>query len=420
MDNDYVVIVDGELYHYGTKGMKWGRRLFQNKDGSLTALGKKRYLNSDGTLNKAGKKMRKEEADALKAREAAVKKRESEARSKARQDAKKAELDAREKALDNGKVPKTTKAAQKAAAAETKSMSEMSNAELKAAVERKKAENEYRQYFPEKVPKGKEFAQKMLNEAIIPAAVKGGKDFMEKALNRIAEKALADKVDPNSIEGLKKIKEKLSLKKDIKNLTEGTVDERTKEYDLLRKKQKDSREDAAYDEGAENRKLKRLEDQLNSEDRINKIYDARKTAAATAAEEKAKKKLAEHQKREAERKAKADAKKARQEAERKAKEDAAEYERSVTTSRSRGDNALMKRLGYSAEQRMTRNGQNSAKTENRNSRRTMYDREYDGMDYVDVIHFRRPTSSVATNDNVNRGQEYLTSLKLLPLKKDDD
>ena len=36
-----------ELYHYGTLGMKWGFRRFQNKDGSLTAAGKKRY-NSDG------------------------------------------------------------------------------------------------------------------------------------------------------------------------------------------------------------------------------------------------------------------------------------------------------------------------------------------------------------------------------------
>ena len=35
-------ISNGELYHYGVKGMRWGVRRYQNKDGSLTAIGKKR------------------------------------------------------------------------------------------------------------------------------------------------------------------------------------------------------------------------------------------------------------------------------------------------------------------------------------------------------------------------------------------
>lgn len=38
---DYV-IQNGELYHHGVKGMKWGVRRYQNKDGSLTSAGKKR------------------------------------------------------------------------------------------------------------------------------------------------------------------------------------------------------------------------------------------------------------------------------------------------------------------------------------------------------------------------------------------
>ena len=33
----------GELQHHGIKGMKWGRRRFQNADGSLTPAGVKRY-----------------------------------------------------------------------------------------------------------------------------------------------------------------------------------------------------------------------------------------------------------------------------------------------------------------------------------------------------------------------------------------
>lgn len=37
MENNY------ELCHWGIKGMKWGIRRFQKKDGSLTPAGKKRY-----------------------------------------------------------------------------------------------------------------------------------------------------------------------------------------------------------------------------------------------------------------------------------------------------------------------------------------------------------------------------------------
>jgi hypothetical protein len=37
------MIMSNDLRHHGIKGMKWGIRRYQNKDGSLTPAGKKRY-----------------------------------------------------------------------------------------------------------------------------------------------------------------------------------------------------------------------------------------------------------------------------------------------------------------------------------------------------------------------------------------
>lgn len=42
-ENKYLLTSDGELYHWGVKGQKWGVRRYQNKDGSLTPAGQKKY-----------------------------------------------------------------------------------------------------------------------------------------------------------------------------------------------------------------------------------------------------------------------------------------------------------------------------------------------------------------------------------------
>lgn len=41
------IIINGELYHHGIKGQRWGIRRYQNPDGSLTNAGRARYLGSE-------------------------------------------------------------------------------------------------------------------------------------------------------------------------------------------------------------------------------------------------------------------------------------------------------------------------------------------------------------------------------------
>jgi hypothetical protein len=51
MEKNYI-LKDGVLYHYGTKGQKWGNRRYQYEDGSLTPEGKIRYSDSGKPRNR--------------------------------------------------------------------------------------------------------------------------------------------------------------------------------------------------------------------------------------------------------------------------------------------------------------------------------------------------------------------------------
>ena len=167
-----------EMYHWGIKGMKWGVRRFQNKDGSLTDAGGKRYNGSDYQPKKSlgqkisdYKKASAKKKQLKKARDARAAKKEAEEKEKA-------EAEQRRKDLNAGKIK----------------AKDMTNEELKERTERLKAEKTYKQLQQEtdttsKVASiGKEFAKKMWEQAIVPAATEAGKQILKDKLIDAAKK----------------------------------------------------------------------------------------------------------------------------------------------------------------------------------------------------------------------------------------
>ena len=57
--NTWTCTRQGELYHHGIKGQKWGVRRFQNKDGSLTPAGRKRYDGDNTNTSRVKEKKQK-------------------------------------------------------------------------------------------------------------------------------------------------------------------------------------------------------------------------------------------------------------------------------------------------------------------------------------------------------------------------
>jgi hypothetical protein len=169
---EYEIRRADELAHWGVRGMKWGVRRYQNKDGSLTPRGKKRY---EAELKKV-----REQEKVLKNRQATRAKIESlEARKKAAADTE-AALDAAE-----GKNSKRKPFGRKQSPTEIpkKSVKDMSDIELYEAINRARMEDTYRQLRPDKVEKPKVFGQ-LVNDLVKPAAVNAGKQFLENALKQ--------------------------------------------------------------------------------------------------------------------------------------------------------------------------------------------------------------------------------------------
>lgn len=96
-----------ELYHHGIKGMRWGIRRYQNKDGSLTPAGVKRYNKEVAKLKKEEAKVKQEQKVASNSKKVKAKFDKLEARKKALEDKKKALKDTEDE-LDGSKKHEET------------------------------------------------------------------------------------------------------------------------------------------------------------------------------------------------------------------------------------------------------------------------------------------------------------------------
>lgn len=160
--------MENELMHWGIKGMKWGVRRYQNKDGSLTPAGRKRYAQEMAKL--------KEE--------------EKIAKNKLRTQAKLNKLEEQRKeveALKSGKhLPKVTQNTSKP------SVKDMSDEELRRVVNRMMLEQQYSKLRPEQVSTGKKFVDKVMKDVVAPTAVEVGKQVLKDSMTKAIKNASED------------------------------------------------------------------------------------------------------------------------------------------------------------------------------------------------------------------------------------
>lgn len=209
-----------ELTHHGTKGMRWGIRRYQNKDGSLTPAGKKRYTNKDGSLNERGKKYVANEQARLLAEKRSL-------NNAKRTDAKLNKLDQMRKANEALKNKKTGDDDDTVVQVpKKKTTSEMNDKELQDRVNRLRNEDAYndlskklgydspkteldakiaemkkqKEYLelqrdiasltPKNESKARKFINAVLDDVVAPAATKAGKEFLTKVFTEAGAQVL--------------------------------------------------------------------------------------------------------------------------------------------------------------------------------------------------------------------------------------
>lgn len=162
--------MDNELYHHGVKGQKWGVRRFQNKDGSLTLAGKKRALKMQNKYTELSndKRYRDKHGNLTYA-------------------GRKKELKMKEKysELTGKELRRFTPRTNKSTADKSQSISEMTNAEIQAKIDRIRLENTLKSLTPAQTSRGEKFINDLKDTALSMIKDKGTRligDYIDKQL----------------------------------------------------------------------------------------------------------------------------------------------------------------------------------------------------------------------------------------------
>ena len=187
---------NAELYHHGVKGQRWGIRRYQNKNGSLTAYGKKRYAKELAKLEAEKKRVRQYEQTAKKM---------------SKLDDMRKDLDERKKALNPDDTPESAKQQKAPSVPQKRKLSELSNEEIQAKIDRMNLENKYKELAQaridavskKEVSKGRKFAEEVLTNAGKNIATQTAAWALGTGVNKVIEMAFGEKDAINPKKGQK-------------------------------------------------------------------------------------------------------------------------------------------------------------------------------------------------------------------------